>query len=51
VIVVESEGQSLEFRRHRTGTGVLGCMTGRAKLTKLRVGPAIPSEEWGARAE
>jgi hypothetical protein len=51
VIVVESEGQSFEFRRRRAGTGVLGCMTGRAKLGKLREGPAIPLEEWGALAQ
>ena len=29
------------------GTGVLGCLAGRAKLGKLREGPAIPLEEWG----
>jgi hypothetical protein len=51
VIVVESEGQSFEFRRRRQGTGVLGCMNGRAKLGKLRDGPAIPVEEWGALAK
>jgi len=51
VIVVGSEGQSFEFRRRRAGTGVLGCMTGRAKLGKLREGPAIPLEEWGTLAQ
>ena len=50
VIVVESEGQSFEFRRRRAGNGVLGCMNGRAKLGKLRDGPAIPLEEWGPLA-
>ena len=50
VIVMES-GQSFEFRRRRAGTGVLGCMTGRAKLGKLRDGPAIPLEEWGTLAQ
>ena len=47
----EIEGQSFEFRRRRAGTGVLGCMTGRAKLGKLREGPAIPLEEWGTLAQ
>ena len=47
VIVVECDGQSFEFRRRRAGTGVLGCLAGRAKLGKLREGPAIPLEEWG----
>jgi len=51
VIVVESEGLSFEFRRRRAGPGVLGCMTGRARLGKLRDGPAIPLEEWGALAQ
>ncbi len=51
VIVVESEGQSFEFRRRRAGAGVLGCMNGRAKLGKLREGPAIPLAEWGALAQ
>ncbi|MEN9636832.1 MAG: hypothetical protein RL077_5236 [Verrucomicrobiota bacterium] len=51
VIVVESGGQLFEFRRRRAGTGVLGCMTGRAKLGKLREGPAIPLEEWGSLAQ
>jgi hypothetical protein len=51
VIVVEAEGQAFEFRRRRAGTGVLGCMTGRAKLGKLRDGPAIPVEEWGSLAQ
>jgi hypothetical protein len=50
-IVAESEGQSFEFRRRRAGPGVLGCMTGRAKLGKLRDGPAIPLEEWGPLAQ
>ena len=44
-IVEESEGPSFEFRRRHAGTGVLGCMTGRAKLGQLREGPAIPIEE------
>ena len=51
VIVVESAGQAFEFRRRRRGAGVLGCMTGRAKLGKLRDGPAIPLEEWGSLAQ
>jgi len=51
VIVVESEGQSFEFRRRRSHTGVLGCMAGRAKLGKRRDGPAIPLEEWGTLAQ
>jgi len=51
VIVVESEGLSFEFRRRRAGPGVLGCMTGRARLAKLRDGPAIPLEEWGTLAQ
>ena len=51
VIVVESEGQSFEFRRRRARTGVLGCMTGRAKLGKLREGPAIPLEEKPGRGQ
>ena len=50
VIVVESEGQSFEFRRRSRGTGVLGCLTGRARLGRLRDGPAIPPEEWGTLA-
>jgi hypothetical protein len=45
--MVECDGQSFEFRRRRAGTGVLGCLAGRAKLGKLREGPAIPLEEWG----
>ncbi|MCX8512938.1 MAG: hypothetical protein ORN83_14405 [Chthoniobacteraceae bacterium] len=51
VIVVESKGQSFEFHRRRAGAGVLGCMIGRAKLGKLRDGPAIPLEEWGTLAQ
>ena len=51
VIVVEAEGQAFEFRARRRGTGVLGCMTGRAKLGKLRDGPAIPLAEWGSLAQ
>ena len=51
VILVESKGQSLEFRHRRAGIRVLGCMTGRTKLGKLREGPAIPLEEWGALAQ
>ena len=50
VIVVESEGQAFEFRVRRNGAGVLGCMSGRAKLGKLREGPAIPAEDWGPLA-
>jgi hypothetical protein len=50
-IVEESDGPLFEFRRRRAGTGVLGCMTGRAKLGQLRDGPAIPLEEWGALAQ
>lgn len=49
-IIVESEGQSFEFRRRRAGTAVLGCMTGRSKLGKLRKGPAISLDEWGTLA-
>ena len=51
VIVVESEGQSFEFRRRHTGFGALGCMAVRAKLGKLLDGPAIPLEEWGTLAQ
>lgn len=51
VIVVESEAQSLGFRRRRAGIRALGCTTGRAKLGKLREGPAIPLEDWGALAQ
>jgi hypothetical protein len=51
VIVVEAEGQAFEFRARRRGTGVLGCLSGRAKLGKLRDGPAIPLEEWGSLAQ
>jgi hypothetical protein len=47
VIVVESAGQAFEFRRRRSSQGALGCMSGRAKLDRLREGPAIPLEEWG----
>ena len=50
VIVVEAKGQAFEFRARRRGTGVLGCMSGRAKLDKLRDGPAIPLAEWGSLA-
>lgn len=47
VILVESEGQSFEFRRRRRAhAGVLGCMTSRAKLGNLRECPAPPLEEW-----
>jgi hypothetical protein len=46
-VVIESEGQTFEFRARRKGAGVLGCMTGRAKLDRLRDGPAIPAGEWG----
>ena len=51
VIVVESEGQSFVFHRRRAGAGVLGYMIGRAKLGKLRDGPAIPLEDWGTLAQ
>jgi hypothetical protein len=51
VIVVEAGGQAFEFRARRRGTGVLGCLTGRAKLGKLRDGPAIPLAEWGSLAQ
>jgi len=47
VIVVEAEGQAFEFRARKQSSGALGCMAGRAKLTGLRDGPAIPLEEWG----
>ena len=50
VIIVEADDQAFEFRARRRGPGVLGCMTGRAKLGKLREGPAIPLEEWGPLA-
>lgn len=50
VIIVEADDQVFEFRARRRGPGVLGCMTGRAKLEKLREGPAIPLEEWGPLA-
>ena len=50
VIVVEAAGQAFEFRARRRGAGVLGCMSGRAKLGQLREGPAIPLEEWGGLA-
>lgn len=50
VIVVEAEGQAFEFRARCRSRGVLGCMSGRAKLAKLRDGPAIPSEEWAELA-
>ena len=47
-VVIEAGSQTFEFRARRKGTGVLGCMTGRARLDKLRDGPAIPAGEWGA---
>jgi hypothetical protein len=50
-VVIESGGQTFEFRARRKGTGVLGCMAGSVKLAKLRPGPAIPLEEWGALAK
>lgn len=50
VIVVESGGESFEFRRRRAAKGVLGCLAGRARLGRLREGPAIPPEEWGSLA-
>ncbi len=46
-LLIEAEGQTFEFRARRKGTGILGCMSGRARLGKLRDGPAIPPEEWG----
>ena len=49
-IVLEAEGHTFEFRAHRNATGVLGCMTGRAQLDRLRDSPAIPADEWGALA-
>ena len=49
-IVLEAEGQTFEFRVRRRGRGVLGCMAGRARLEKLREGPAIPAAEWGELA-
>ena len=51
VIVVEDKGQAYEFRARHRGPGVLGCMSGRAKLGKLRDRPAIPLEEWGELAK
>lgn len=50
VITVEANGQVFEFRARKRGVGVLGCMSGRAKLDRLREGPAIPLEEWGTLA-
>jgi len=50
VIVVEAEGQAFEFRARRRSGGVLGCMSGRAKLAGLRDRPAIAAEEWGELA-
>lgn len=47
-VVIEAEGLTFEFRARRKGTGVLGCMAGRAKLDRLRDGPAIPLAEWGS---
>lgn len=49
-VVIEAGGQTFEFRVRRKGAGVLGCMAGRARLGKLRDGPAIPASEWGALA-
>jgi hypothetical protein len=46
-VVIQSEGQTFEFRARRKGAGILGCMAGRARLGRLRNGPAIPAEEWG----
>jgi len=51
VITVESKGQLFEFRARHRGAGVLGCMSGRAKLDRLSEGPAIPLEEWGSLAQ
>ena len=48
IVVIESNGQIFEFRARPKGTGVLGCMSGRARLDALRPGPAIPESEWGA---
>lgn len=47
-VLIESEGQVFEFRARRKSTGVLGCMTGRAQLSRLKPGPAIPADEWGS---
>lgn len=47
-LLIEAEGQTFEFRARRKGAGVLGCMTGRAQVDKLRDGPVIPPDEWGA---
>jgi hypothetical protein len=47
-VVIESEGQTFEFRARRKGPGILGCMSGRAQLARLRPGPAIPAAEWGS---
>ena len=49
-VVIEAEGQTFEFRVRRRDRGVLGCMSGRATLAKLRDGPAIPATEWGELA-
>lgn len=47
-LLIEAEGQIFEFRARRKGAGVLGCMSGRARLGKLRDGPAVPPVDWGA---
>lgn len=47
-VVIEAGGQTFEFRARRKGIGVLGCMAGRARLDKLRDGPAIPPRRVGS---
>ncbi len=49
-VVIEAGGHTFEFRVRQKGAGVLGCMAGRARLDKLRDGPAISADEWGALA-
>jgi hypothetical protein len=50
-VVIETQGQTFEFRARRKIHGVLGCMAGRAQLGQLRDGPAIPLTEWGPLAK
>lgn len=50
VVVIEADGETFEFRVRRRRTGVLGCLRGRADLSGLRDGPAIPAGEWGPLA-
>ncbi len=47
-VVVEAGGQTFEFRARAKTAGALGCMAGRAKIGKLRDGPAIPPADWGS---